>query len=345
MDLKVGSVVYATQQGLGILAKDFVDHGIVNHPAVVLHTSRPNLHREWYPEAPAIEMRRLNQHPEQGALLKYLSGCDVVLFFETPFDWGLIPHLRENGVKTILMPMYECTACPPPYQPDYVINPSMLDQQYWPKGVFINVPVPDAVRARYHRREKARVFVHNAGHGGLLGRNGTLEVLQAIRHVKSDAKFIIRSQDKRDWPPYPELLGRVTYIDHTVPDEELYAEGDVFLFPEKFNGLSLPLQEAYASGMLIMAADRFPMNTWLPHGPLVPVRDYKKTRLGGGCPEFEEAVINPADIARCIDAWYDQPLSDYSEGGYRWAESVSWDTLKPRYLSILKAAAKGEPIS
>ena len=38
----------------------------------------------------------------------------------------------------------------------------------------------------------------------------------------------------------------------------------MFVFPEKFNGLSLPLQEARAAGMLVLATDRFPMNTWLP---------------------------------------------------------------------------------
>jgi hypothetical protein len=179
------------------------------------------------------------------------------------------------------------------------------------------------------------VFVHNAGHGGLRGRNGTEELIQAIRLVESPAKFIIRCQDKKNWPPYSELLGKVELVNRTVPYDELWSEGDVFIFPEKFNGLSLPLQEAYASGMLVMGTNRFPMNTWLHSSPLITPSSYHRTQVSGRCNMFSEAVLDPVTIAAHIDKWYGKPITPYSLQGKEWAEKHSWEVLKPRYMEVL----------
>ena len=45
---KVGSIVLATAQGLGYMAKDFFDNGIFHEVYIRPHNSRDN-HYEWYP--------------------------------------------------------------------------------------------------------------------------------------------------------------------------------------------------------------------------------------------------------------------------------------------------------
>jgi glycosyltransferase involved in cell wall biosynthesis len=306
-----GAIVLATDQGLGILAKSFFDHGLIDKVYIHPHSSREN-HYYWYPET------------ARAATAEELLSCSTLLFFEEVFNWKLIAKARQLNVKTVLMPMYECTRNPLPLHPDVLITPSDLDQQYYPAGVRINVPV----EVPWRKRTRARVFVHNAGNGGIGGRNGTKEVLEALQYVKSPIKLIVRSQVYFPFPRDKRLDFRLG----TIPYDKLWEEGDVFLFPERFNGLSLPLQEAFASGMLVMAGDRFPINTWLPNAPLIPVEKYTKQRIAV---EFDCAQYTPQAIASKIDEWYDKDIREFSEQGRSWSELNSWTILKEKYKAVL----------
>lgn len=304
----IGAIVLATNQGLGYLAKDFYDNGIIDVVYVQPHSTRKN-HYEWYD----------NRVEKKEDLLE----CDTILMFETPFDWTIIPKARAKKVKTVLMVMYECTNNPLIYVPDVILTPSDLDQQYYPEGIRINVPVPNWIK--WKRREKALTFVHNAGNGGLGGRNGTQELLDAMKYVKSPIKLIVRSQ-----VPIKQINDpRIEYQIGTFDD--IWNEGDVFIFPEKFNGLSLPIQEAYASGMVIMCGDRFPMNEWLPKEYLIPIKSYKKERLAV---EFDYAEFSPQDIAKKIEEIYESDIIITSELGKKFKEENSWKNLKDKYIEI-----------
>lgn len=321
---RIGTIAYATNQGLGILAKSFWDNGVLTDLLVLRHHCRQSFHEEWYPGSSVIDARAL----DYGRLFAFVEKLDTLLVFETPYFWPVVAHARDHGVKTALMTMYECTPATLPVKFDLILCPSDLDHEHFPEGVRVNVPVSEPWR----KRRKAEVFVHNSGHGGLHGRNGTAELLQAIPLVRSqDVRFLIRSQDPLNIPTNdPRCLVSIG----SFPREELFATGDVFVFPEKFNGLSLPLQEAHAAGMLVMATDRFPMNRWLPNEPLIPVDYYVGDRIGG-CIPFQSAVVDPEDIAEAIDEWYGRDISWYSDQGLKWAGENSWEALKPRYLELL----------
>lgn len=304
-----GSIVFATEQGLGYLAKSFYDNGIIDYIAVQPHSSRVN-HYEWYPD------RML---PDS-----LLDVCDTLLFFETPHDWKMIVKAREKGIKTILIPMYECTRFPFPYEPDEVWSPSALDHQFYGDKSTKQITIP--VDVKWKLREKALVFVHNAGNGGLGGRNGTKELIEALKYVKSPIKLIIRSQIPIQDIDDPRVEVRVGTFD------DIWSEGDVFIFPEKFNGLSLPLQEAFASGMLVMCGNRFPNTEWLPNEPMIPVWDYHKERIAVS---FNCAEFQPQDIAQTIDTWYNKDIKKFSYLGKEWGQKNSWDTLKSFYKKML----------
>lgn len=303
---KVGSVVLATSQGLGYLAKDFYDNGIIDKVFVWKHSSREN-HYEWYPN----RVQNIDD----------LLDCDIILYFETCFDFDFMKRAKAKGIKIIFCPMFECSNPNIVQMADKIINPSLLDQQYYPEGEFIPIPVNQT----WKLRERARVFVHNAGNGGLGGRNGTKELLEAMKWVKSPIKLIVRSQVKIDAYNDPRIEYRIGTFD------DIWSEGDVFVFPEKFNGLSLPLQEAYASGMLVMTGNRFPNNSYLPIEPLIPVKSYKKERIAV---EFDSAVIDPKDIASCIDSWYNKDITEYSLKGKEYNIKNQWKNLKKDYLNL-----------
>jgi hypothetical protein len=340
MTLRVGSLVFATEQGLGILAKDFYDHGVITDVALVRHGRRPE-HPEWYPGASYLNHRSLDE--VRNFIIE--SGVDLMFFLETPFNWDIIPACRELGVKTALMPMYECEPDPLPAQPDYFINPSLLDYQYYrERGCYLPVPV-NTLKIPWKLRREARVFIHNSGHGGLLGRNGTENVIKAFNHVKSPAHIIVRGQDftSADVEMRRNAAGGILEVRAEVlPYEHLWCHGDVFLFPDRFNGLSLPLQEAFAAGLLVMATYRYPANDYLPNQPLIPGYEARLLKIAGHLNTIEETIVRPEDIAATVDYWYGKPIEKFSMRGKEWRETMSWEALKPRYLEVLNSLVKGE---
>ncbi len=306
-----GAIGYATDQGLGIQMKAFIEHGIIDQILIQPHSTYEN-HYEWYTD-------------EQKAkdIDDLLDTCDTLIFMETLFShWRIIPRARERGIKTILICHYECTPSPLPWYPDVLVAPSITDKQYFPDAVHINIPVD----MNWKKRTKALTFVHNAGHGGIGGRNGTKELLEAMKHVKSPIKLILRSQNGA----YTTTDPRIEITNGNVPYDELWASGDVFIIPEKFGGSFLPMQEAFASGMAVMASDRA-NNHWLPKELLIPVESYKRQRIS--C-EFESAVINPIAIAKKIDEVYNMDIEKYSVLGKEWGQKNSWEELKKAYENL-----------
>lgn len=321
--MKIGSLVFTTDQGLSYLAKDFYDNGVITDVMVIRHGRRKE-HSDWYPGAPVIG----NMKSQYADMMRFVESMDVMLYFETPFVWDLL-RLRPSA----LMVMHECMPDPLTVQPTAIFCPSLLDLQCYKGGSTPATFIPVPVNVPWKQRHRARVFVHNAGNGGLNGRNGTKEFVEAIKLVRSPAQFVLRMQEHQNIGNLSSLGVRV--IQGTQPSESLY-DGDVFVFPEKFNGLSLPLQEAYASGMLVMATDRFPNDTYLPIAPLLPTSGSKRARVAGRCREFDEAIISPKTIAELIDLWYDMDISEFNELGREWAKTMSWVQLRPRYMEELR---------
>lgn len=330
--MKVGTLCYATDQGLGLLAKAFYDNGVVTDPLVVYHTSR-HTHREWYPNAQTTHANKV----DMGVAQRLIRSVDIMLFFETPFVWDLIAYCKRIGKPSIIMPMYECMPKELPFYPDLMLCPSMLDYQYYrgQNSTFLQVPVD----VPWMQRNVAQRFVHNAGHGGLRGRNGTRELIEAMQHTRSDVRLTIRSQSPLIIPPHCRHLldNRIKFEYGTIPHTDLYTYHDVFVFPEKFNGLSLPLQEAHASGLVVMCTNRYPMNEWLPTEPMIPSRGSRLAEVSGRCNVFNEEIVDPEDIAATLDAWYGRDITALSLSGKAYAQANSWEVLKPKYMEVLES--------
>lgn len=334
--MRVGMVCYATEQGLGYLAKSFYDAGVVDEVLIFAypnHTKRN--HTEWYPEGtPVIKAR-----PFRGLeIVGFLSKVDVVLFFESPFDWDFPNVCRDFDIKTVMIPMYEWWPTHPKHKFDAMISPSLLDKDYFPASTFIPIPVDGQY---WKQRYYAKRFIHNGGGIGSREHKGTRQFLEATKLVKSNAEIVVRAQNVRAFSSIlrdvyrGHIPSNVTIEIGSVPYEKLW-DGDVLVAPEKYNGLSLPLQEAYAAGMLVMTTDRYPVNTWLPKDPLIPVYETHKAKVQNGYLEIDESTVRPEDIAAKIDEWYGKSLHPYSTWGLHWAEEMSWDVLKLVYLKELE---------
>jgi glycosyltransferase involved in cell wall biosynthesis len=339
---RIGCVGYATEQGLGHLMRDFYRNGVVTDVIIFRHPhgdrSRPT-HAEWYPPGTPVVTR-----PFVGeAFERFLDDLHAVLFFETPFDWDYVRRCREREVRTVLVPMYEWHLQNPPQQFDAYVNPSLLDQRYFPHGTFLPVPVDPA---RWARRTRALRFLHNAGHVGSRNHKGTEEVLRAFPLLTKPLRLTVRCQDTPlliklhqqvfGNEPFHGSTNRHGAAIHFETGSQSYGtlfDGhDVFVMAEKFNGLSLPLQEARAAGMAVVTSNRFPMNTWLNPDHLIPVREYRRAQCMRGHLEFDEAVVLPEDVAAALDRLYDQDLTQDSNDALAWANDNSWASLKDRWV-------------
>lgn len=332
--MRVGSIGFATSQGIGHLMRDFHRHAVIDRVLVVRHRAYENKPEEFYPDATI--------RYGIGEVDAFLRGLDALLLFETDLskDWHVSKTAQARGIKVALCPMYEYTQFPPPIRPDLVVCPSLLDLDYYaPKYTSLYLPVP--VEQRWRLREQALGFVHNAGHGQHEYAKGTVQLIEAMEHVKAPIRLKVRAQLDdgkmlRLWQQHknhPRLDWEVT----PVTGEALYEWGDVFINAEKWNGLSLPLQEAHAAGLVVMTGARYPATTWLPNEPMIPVDRYVKYRIPGGSGiEFDRAEYDPMVIAGTIDAWYGKDITQLSLRGQLWAEENSWERLKPRWTAALE---------
>ncbi len=367
----VGTVAYTTCQGIAYLARDFHLNGVIQRVYTVRHPhyqSYPDRYRQ-YPHGPGYDRRTIRE---------FLDGLDVLFLFETYLDPLVLRMAVERRIPIAVMPMYEYTPNPFPAPMALWLCPSLLDLDvyggtanrqsvsgemrrtasglsYYRHGpgrewaTFIPVPVSKPWKAR----SVARHFVHNAGHGQKDWAKGTPVVLEGIARTDCaddpNFRFTLRLQPgedrtahlRRDLAHHPAAvrLGDRLMVEYgDLPEGSLYETGDVFLNAERWNGLSLPLQEAFASGMLVMTTDRYPANTWLPKAPLIDVDRYERKRIAR---EFDEAIVTPQAVARAVDAWYGCEIGTYSWLGKVWSEENSWEKLKPLYLEALESIRRG----
>ncbi len=330
--MKIGIVARVDDSGLSRMTYDFWRNIYeIKKQLVVLISDRNNdVYR--YPKATICA-----GYPTLEAIDIFLEDLDLVLIFETPYNWNILKKARDKGIKTVLIPMYEWTDPEPPIQPDLYLCPSLLDYDYYKDypSKYIQTPV-DRKAFPFKLRKEAKTFVFNNGGGGSGGRNGLQALLQAIPLVKSDVRFIIRSLR-----PIPEIEDkRVKVSIGDFSKEELFGEGDVFLFPHMFNGLSLPIQEALSSGMPVLSTNIYPHNTYLPKSWLFEPDGFEKGRTHEVTREINIAILNPQKIADKIDEWSNRDIIKDSQTANDIAETFSWKNSKEKILEVLSDLVK-----
>ncbi len=349
---RVGSVVYSTEQGLGHLAKDFYKEGVINDVLIFQHTSRTNNYH-WYerPDGslPHIITNRPFFRHHKNVCQQFLDKVDVVLFFETPFDWDFMKQCRLAKKKVVLMMMYEWFPLNPPVLPDLILCPSKLDADYAKQSGFehkyIPVPVPREVSSLYRPRERANRFLYSGGNMGCRhDSRGAKTVLESLDFIDPEIQITYRVQDSKGFSlldingvhlskKYPNVnfeIGGVPYL-------EQWEDHDVLIAPEKYNGLSLPLQEAKAVGMYVITTNRYPTNTWIdfPLG-FNPV-GISRGNVGGAYNEIDICEVSPLEVAYTVNELYKNhnSIEEDTRRSASWLDSMSWDYLKPEYLKAL----------
>lgn len=348
--MKIGLIARADNRGLGIQTHAFYQNMPVDRTLVLVagldltngnRLSPFEQHPERYSQGDVMTVTwNTGESMPVDVVRDFLGGLDVVYSAET-FYWDdeFLTLAQEMKVKTVLHLNPEFFS----YQgriakaqqlvPDALWLPSS-----WYSGIIPGVVLPfpvDRTVIPFRPRTEAASFLHVIGHRTQADRNGTRTVFQAFRSAPKGTHLIVRSQGPFMQPqlgPNVNLDIRVGDIDNYA---DLYSEGDVFVMPRRFGGLCLPLNEALASGMAILMSDCPPQNTFLAPSMLVPARRSGIVRTAlGAIPTYD---CPPRLLAQKVKQLVDDPalVKQMSLEADLLADSISWETMRPRYLQEL----------
>lgn len=280
-------IVRADHTGLGIQSRNWTR--LLNPDKVVIINSTPfngnQQYPEWYDGIPSVKVDGFIQ---TGHFSQVLSDTDLLLTFEIPYNYNLFTEARAFGVKTILQNNWEFTDYlrQPLTPPDILMAHSYwhLDEQQarWPQ-MSRYCPTPlfmenfaEIYEQNTNRTGKVR-FIHSAGRGTYEDRNGTNDMLEAIKHIAPEIDFelVLHTQTTN----IPEITDpRVTIDRSYIADEKEICRGyDAMILPRRYGGASLPMNEALAAGLPVIMTDIDPNNKILPEYWLVPAT--KKTEF------------------------------------------------------------------
>lgn len=341
--------------GLGMQTWEFYN---AMHPAKTVVVDISQLEK--------TEDRRLKQYPERYPNARFIYGLpnrfdiadflkdiDVVFIAESAYNMDFYRMARDAGVKTAVQYNYEffdwfddsIWANNPP---DMFIAPSTwhyqdvqsLCDRKGIKHAYLHCPVNTA-KIQHRYVDSALTFVHIAGRPAAHDRNGTYTFLQALQLAPDDLRGIVYTQDKQlaneIGQEYPSVDVKVNTADYA----DIYKKGSVLVLPRKYGGNCLPMNEALAAGMPVIMSKLSPQTDFLPMRWLVDAPD---TGISFA-PRF------PIEVYECDAAalmfrmrWFKSLSHDgmleQSNIAYGLADSISWETMKPKYEEALASLCR-----
>ena len=332
--IKLGMILRGDDGGLARISQDFYKH-IKPDKVIIVDVGRAPLNLKAFPDIkPEIAPYKTQPCPSRKLLESWMEDLDVILTFETPYNWDLFDMARERGIRTVLMVDYEYLKNPLPSRADVLWMPVKwhLDDIQRDEGGATFIPMPvDRDRFVFKERTKAKTFVSVLGHPHLAeDRGGVNALLAAIPLVRNrGVRFILRSIQEIPRINDPRVTVDISRKDNP---EENWTEGDVFLHPRRYAGMSLPMDEALSCGMPVLMTDMIPQNGLLPAHWLFAPKNVKPFLL---CRDVEIAEQSPRNIAAMIDQWAGRDIRFESQLANQIAEENSWKRMLPTIKRML----------
>lgn len=327
--MRIGGIFRCDNTGLGIQSKEFFDH--IPCKPFVIDSSRlgdsPVLtpHPDRYGVKPYI-LRKGEVIPEQ-EIFRFLRDIDLLFCIETPYNYRFISAAHEMGIKTVLQLNYEFLEFPSALpQPDLLAAPSMWNYDNIPnRKTFLPVPVNTA---KFHPVRVERTFIHIAGRPAIHDRNGTETLLNSLRFVKEKVKVIIRSLHPVNPVSVPRNVELIIDTQNRLNYQDAYT-GGVLIMPRKYGGLCLPINEALAAEMPVIAPNISPNNLWLPKEWLTWAPKYFQLKARKMVNVYEPDIMS---LAEKIDEFCDPAFYDAArEKAKALKDTISWEKLLPLY--------------
>lgn len=330
--MRIGTLAYDTPTGLGYQVKSYIKHLPINKIMVSDLTIYNGMQKMgWYDNA-----FHVHGYPTDEQIDEFLNDVDVMLFAETPLNYNFYKIARIKGVKTAVVinwEFFDHIVKPELPLPDLIIMPSVWHykdaQEYcYEKGVKLTqIHHPVDLDEIIYRKRTTNSVMHIAGKPATHDRNGTLDFLNAM----PDGTVITQSEDfAKNLRRQFRYSSIYTGINNQA---EIYSYGDIMVLPRKYGGNCLPLNEALASGMPVIMPDIEPNNNLLPKEWLVPA-----VKVDSFTPRTQIDIYNvdTSDLRNKIHELQSMNIAELSEKAYSIANSISWATLKDKYIAELK---------
>lgn len=335
-----GLIAFANSGGLAIQTRRLYQ---MLKPSKVLiidsrgYSKNKDFHPEWYPKDSLVTE---GFPPKNYEILEFIDGLKYVFVVENPYNFYLIHACRERGIKVFVQTNYEF--CENVFAPHLPVPDLFLMPSHWKveemksmfgddRVIYLPPPIDPKEFSVGDTNNNPPHFLHIVGTLAFNDRNGTLDLLEAVKLSKKDYKLTIHSQHKL---PKEYIIDdpRVIYrIKNFENNADLYAGFDALILPRRYGGLSLTTNEALMSGMPVIMTDVSPNNKLLPKDWLIPVSDNK--------PFLARALIDcyfvsPEILADAIDNLVDSPKSK-DEALSIAMNNFDMNLLYPRYMALL----------
>ena len=271
--MRVGLIARSDRTGLGNQTRNLAR--MLRPDEIMLINSSFFNQNEQHPETyDQYSVTHINGFPNDEQVVEWIRGLNVVITCEIFYNQRFVDIARRMGVKTINQYNWEFADYlrqPELALPDKLLSPSkwMLEEsrklwgnvEYLPTPVFIDDF--SKVREINLSRNGKKRFLHIMGRQAINDRNGTLDLVQAMRYSREDFELVIKAQSGN--------LGfvindpRIT-IDTASPENEveLYRDFDALILPRRYGGQCLPMTEALCAGLPVIMTDVSPNNRILP---------------------------------------------------------------------------------
>jgi hypothetical protein len=244
-----------------------------------------------------------------------INDVDILISCETFYSDELVDFAKKNNIKTILQYNYEYFPFFPkkhkigvPSRPDVLLAPSSWNMEdvynLYNKDLILEQLFPPTSSKTFELTKKNNLknnnrILHIAGTSAHEDRNGTISVLEMLKHSRVNYELVIKSQSNLDFTIDDP---RVTIEIGNVEDRHYMYDGfDAMILPRRYGGLCLPMNEALLSGIPVFMTDISPNNNILPKKWLAKSFKIKETEVSG----IPVDVYNsdPADLANKIDSY------------------------------------------
>ena len=286
--MKIGMIVFANNSGLAAQTRRLVE--MVRPQRLLIIDSTPfsknkEQHLDWYDGYESIVTHGF---PKNHEIFRFVDGLTHVFSCENPYNFYLLYLCNQRGIKSYIQSNYEfCENLNNPHLP---LPTSFLMPSYWmfddmvhrfgeDRVMYLPPPIDakefaDAAKKNLSRKGKKR-FLHVVGTLAFKDRNGTVDLLNAMKFSKGDYELVITSQHELP-EKYKSSDPRVKFeIGNKERNEDLYMDFDALILPRRYGGLSLTTNEALMSAMVIVMPDISPNHELLDNEWLVPAE--KKT--------------------------------------------------------------------
>lgn len=266
------------------------------------------------------------QRLPEGRCRRWLETVDVVYAVETFYDLRFIDWAREAGVATVLHTNPELHHADEAALVDEVwcATPWRMESPELAGARLVPYPVAtDRFTGGRRLPVAAPRVLHVAGHAAYGDRNGTQLVAAAARYLAPPVSVWVVSQDE-NVPLSPNSFRFPAERDYW----RLYDLGDILLMPRRFGGLCLPIQEAMAAGLAVVALDT-PPHDW--YGCVTVPAEVGST-FPTGTGDVEVHTADAHRIAAVVNELTGVRLIEEQERSRAWAAAHSWEALTPLWL-------------